>query len=206
MRHNTSMTERSSSNRESPRRRIWPWVVTVVAIVVVLVIAGWSLGILRLDSLPLASGASPSATATRSTTSASTSIPSSEPTPIPTADRSALNLQIREALFTCGENLVPLSELTTDPVTSIYAASDAPPIVGRDQALNELCNRFLGGSNWVDFTDEQFNTIQNGDYGQWTSNNAVAVHDDARNVILINVDSNNQVAVLFWGLSRTVEY
>ncbi len=135
-----------------------------------------------------------------------TTTPSSLPTPLPTTERLALNLQVREALFTCGENLVPLSQLTTDPVTFIYAASDAPPTVGRDQAIFDLCDRFLGGSNWVDLTADQFNTVQNGDYGQWTSNNAVAVHDDAGDVILINVDTGNRVAVLFWGPRGTVEY
>jgi hypothetical protein len=125
---------------------------------------------------------------------------------LPTTDRLALNQQIREALFTCGENLLPLSQLTTDPVTFIYAASDAPPTVGRDQAVYDLCNRFLGGTNWVDLNDDQFNTVQNGDYGQWTSNNAVAVHDDAGNVILISLNEGNQIAVLLWGPAGTVAY
>ena len=177
--------------------------VAFVAIVVVLVIAGWSLGILRLESWP---SGSPSTTTSGSVTGASTPAPSDVPAPIPTADRLALNLQIREALFTCGENLLPLSQLTTDPVTSIYAESGAPPTVGRDQAIFELCDRFLGGSNWVDLTDEQFNTVQNGDYGQWTSNNAVAVHDDAGNVILLSVNASNQIDVVFWGPARTVAY
>ena len=48
--------------------------------------------------------------------------------------------------------------------------------------------------------------MQNGDYGQWTTNNAVAVHDDAGNVILISLNEENQIAVLFWGVSRTVTY
>lgn len=179
-----------------------------IAIVVVLVIAGWSLGILRFDSLPFASGGSPSATEPTPASSAvsATPEPTDVPAPIPTSDRLALNLQIREALFTCGENLVPLSELTTDPVSLVYAATDLPPSVDRDKGVYDLCDRFLGGSNWVDLNDEQFNTVQNGDYGRWTSNNAVAVHDDAGDIILINVDTSNRVAVLFWGPARTVEY
>jgi hypothetical protein len=180
--------------------------VAFVAIVVMLVIAGWSLGILRLDSLPFASGGSPSAPASAPAATTSMPAPSDVPAPIPTADRLALNLQIREALFTCGENLLPLSQLTTDPVTFIYAASDMPPTVGRDQAINDICDRFLGGSNWVDLNDEQFKTVQNGDYGRWTNNTAVAMHDDAGDVILINVDTSNRVAVLFWGQKGTVEY
>jgi len=199
------MATRGSSKKNPPRRRSWAWVVAFVAIVAVLVIAGWALGILRLDSLPFASGASPTMTATpASATSATT--PGALPTPQPAADRSALNLQIHEALFTCGENLVPLSQLTTDPVTFIYAASDAPPTVGRDQAIFDLCDRFLGGSQWVNLTAEQFTTVQSGDYARWTSNNAVAVHDDAGDVILINVDTDNRVAVLFWGPAGTVAY
>jgi hypothetical protein len=199
------MAARGSSKQEAPRRRPWAWVVAFVAIVAVLVIAGWALGLLRLDSLPFPSGGSPTTTADPASATPTTT-PSALPTPRPATDRSALNLQIREALFTCGENLVPLSQLTTDPVTFIYTASDAPPTVGRDQAIFDLCDRFLGGSNWVDLTADQFNTVQNGDYGQWTSNNAVAVHDDAGDVILINVDTDNRVAVLFWGPAETVAY
>jgi hypothetical protein len=202
---NVNMAARGSSKQEAPRRRPWAWVVAFVAIVAVLVIAGWALGILRLDSLPFASGGSPTTTATPASATPTTT-PSSLPAPLPTSERLALNLQIREALFTCGENLVPLSQLTTDPVTFIYAASDAPPTVGRDQAIFDLCDRFLGGSQWVDLTAEQFTTVQNGDYGRWTSNNAVAVHDDAGDVILISVSADNQVDMLLWGLAGTVAY
>jgi hypothetical protein len=189
---------------DSPRRSAWPWVVAFIAVVVALGIAGWLTGILQFGSPgePTASGVS---TATASPTSASPNA-TGIPAPLPTTDRLALNQQIREALFTCGENLLPLSQLTTDPVTFIYAASDAPPTVGRDQAVFDLCNRFLGGSNWVDLNDEQFNTVQNGDYGQWTSNNAVAVHDDAGNVILLSLNASNLVDVALWGPARTVAY
>ena len=189
---------------DSRRRSAWPWVVAFIAVVVALAIAGWLTGILQFGppGEPTASGVS---TATATPTSASANA-TGVPAPLPTSDRLALNQQIREALFTCGENLVPLSQLTTDPVTFIYAASDAPPTVGRDQAVYDLCNRFLGGTNWVDLNDEQFNTVQNGDYGQWTSNNAVALHDDAGNVILISLNSGNQIAVLFWGPAGAVAY
>lgn len=189
---------------ESRRRSAWPWVVVFIAVVAVLALAGWLTGILKFGpgGEPTASGVS-TASATPTSPSANDTEP---PTPSPTTDRLALNQQVREALFTCGENLLPLSQLTTDPVTFIYAASDAPPTVGRDQAVFDLCNRFLGGTNWVDFTDEQFTTVQNGDYGQWTTNNAVAVHDDAGNVILISLNEDNQIAVLFWGPAGTVAY
>lgn len=202
------MTSSNSPKKESDRRRPWAWVVAFVAIVVVLVVAGWAFGILRLDSLPFGSAgtAASSATASATTSPSSSSTPIDLPVPIPTADRLALNQQIREALFTCGENLVPLSELTADPVTFIYAASDAPPTVARDQAVFDLCDRFLGGANWVDLNDEQFNAVQNGDYGQWTSNNAVALHDDAGDVILISLNAQNQVSVLLWGPAGTVAY
>jgi hypothetical protein len=202
------MIVRSSSTKKSPQRRPWAWVLAFVAIVVVLVVAGWALGILRLDSLPFGSTGTKSPTVTPSamTSRSATTTPIEVPGPLPTSDRLALNLKIREALFTCGENLVPLSELTTDPVNYYFAASDLPPSVTRDQAVFDLCDRFLGGSNWVDLNDEQFNTVQNGDYGQWTSNNAVAVHDDARDVILISVNADNLVDVLLWGPAGTVAY
>lgn len=187
------------------RRPAWPWVVAFVAVVAVLVIAGWLTGILKFVGAgePVASGVS---TASASASAAPSASPTDIPAPLPTSDRLALNQQIREALFTCGENLVPLSELTIDPVTFIYAASDAPPSVGRDQAVYSLCDRFLGGTNWADLSDEQFNNVQNGDYGQWTSNNAVAVHDDAGDVILISLNESNQIAVLLWGPAGTVAY
>ena len=190
---------------QSPRRSAWPWVVAFVAVVAALVIAGWLTGILKFGP---AGEPTPSGTHTASVgPTVSASISASElPAPLPTNDRLALNQQIREALFTCGENLVPLSELTIDPVTFIYASSDAPPSVGRDQAVYNLCDRFLGGSNWADLSDEQFNNVQNGDYGQWTSNNAVAVHDDAGDVILISLNEGNQIAVLLWGPAGTVAY
>ena len=190
---------------QPPRRSAWPWVVAFVAVVAALVIAGWLTGVLKFGAAgePTSSGTK---TVSVSPTNGASVSASELPAPLPTNDRLALNQQIREALFTCGENLVPLSELTTDPVTLIYAASDAPPSVGRDQAVYGLCDRFLGGSNWADLSDEQFNTLQNGDYGQWTSNNAVAVHDDAGDVILISLNEGNQITVLLWGPAGTVAY
>ena len=193
------------AKNQPTRRSAWPWVVAFIAVVAALVLAGWLTGLLKFGATgePSASGVS---TASASPETSASAKATELPAPLPTNDRLALNQQIREALFTCGENLVPLSQLTTDPVTFIYAASDAPPTVGRDQAVYDLCDRFLGGSNWADLNDEQFNNVQNGDYGQWTSNNAVAVHDDAGDVILISLNERNQIAVLFWGPSRTVAY
>jgi len=193
------------AKNQPTRRSVWLWVVAFVAVVAALVLAGWLTGILKFGAAgePATSGVS---TVTTSPTTSASPNASELPVPLPTSDRLALNQQIREALFTCGENLVPLSQLTTDPVTYIYAASDAPPAAGRDQAIFDLCDRFLGGSNWVDLNDEQFNAVQNGDYGQWTSNNAVAVHDDAGDVILISLNPENQVSVLLWGPAGTVSY
>jgi hypothetical protein len=202
------MAASGSPKKQRVRRRPWSWALAFIAVVVVLVLVTWALGILKFESLPFGVGSSPTSPAhvTATTTSSATSAAGQKPGPLPTAERLALNNQIREALFTCGENLLPLSQLTTDPVTFIYAASDAPSAAGRDKAVFDLCDRFLGGRNWADLSDEQFNTVQNGDYGQWTSNNAVGVHDDAGDVILISLNPENQVNVLLWGVAGTVAY
>ena len=180
------------------------WVVAFIVIVGALVAAGAYFGVLHFgpDSATNApSTQTPTATVPTPTISSTT-----EATTPPSTERLALNPQIREAVFTCGENLLPLSLLTAQTVTFIYAASDAPPQVGRDQAVYDLCDRFLGGSNWRDLSPAQINTVQNGDYRQWTNNNAVALLDDAGDVILIGVNEANQVAVMLWGPSGTVDH
>ena len=210
VRHNDNMspsrasTSRSSQVQPSARRSWFGWVVAFIVAVGVLVAAGAFFGVLHFG--PDSAANSPSTQTPTATVQTPTPAPTTATTATPSGNRLAINRQIREAVFTCGENLLPLSSLTAQTVTFIYAASDAPPRVARDQAVYDLCDRYLGGSNWRDLSPAQINTVHNGDYGQWTNNNAVALRDDAGDVILVGVNEANQVAVMLWGPAGTVDY